>query len=147
VKLFAREHARTMGIPVVMDTSDRGLVDVERFDLEPDRPLLHGLIEDLPPVPEGRPMTNEEKLPYLAQMVGMDTLSYRMKASLPELGKTITTWPQLASGVVLGGGVVGDVVRRTLTGTMTWSGRWWVDVETATEIERSASFITNTEIR
>ena len=32
VRLFARKHR----IPVVMDTSDRGLVDVERFDLEPD---------------------------------------------------------------------------------------------------------------
>ena len=27
-----------------METSDRGLLDVERFDLEPDRPLFHGLL-------------------------------------------------------------------------------------------------------
>lgn len=145
VKLYARERAKALRIPVIMDTSDRGLVDVERFDLEPDRPLLHGLIEDLPPVPEDRPMTNEEKLPYLAQMVGMDTLSHRMKASLPELGKSIVTWPQLASGVVLGGGVVGDIVRRTLTGAMTWSGRWWMDVELATQADRSGAVITNAQ--
>ena len=30
-----------------MATSDRGLVDVERFDLEPHRPILHGLLGDL----------------------------------------------------------------------------------------------------
>lgn len=27
----------------IMDTSDRGLLDVERFDLEPNRPPFHGL--------------------------------------------------------------------------------------------------------
>lgn len=129
VKLFAREHARRSRIPVIMDTSDRGLVDVERYDLEPDRPLLHGLIEDLPAVPEGRPMTNEEKLPYLAQMVGMDTLSDRMKASLPELGKTITTWPQLASGVVLGGALVSDAWKRIALNELNCSGRWWTDLD------------------
>ena len=26
-----------------MATSDRGLFDIERFDLDPDRPLFHGL--------------------------------------------------------------------------------------------------------
>ncbi|MGW7434561.1 hypothetical protein [Streptomyces sp. NPDC054849] len=27
-----------------MDTNDRGLLDIERFDLEPDRPLFHGRV-------------------------------------------------------------------------------------------------------
>jgi molybdopterin/thiamine biosynthesis adenylyltransferase len=129
VKLFAREHAKALRIPVVMDTSDRGLVDVERFDLEPDRPLLHGLIDGLPPIPEGRAMSNEEKLPYLAQMVGMDTLSPRMKASLPELGRSLVTWPQLANGVILGGALVGDIWRRIAIGEFQCSGRWWTDLE------------------
>lgn len=129
VKIFARQSAKKLKIPVIMDTSDRGLVDVERFDLEPDRPLLHGLVQDLPPVPEGRLMTNEEKLPYLAQMVGMETLSARMKASLPELGKTISTWPQLASGVVLGGALVGDAWKRIALNELNCSGRWWTDLD------------------
>jgi ThiF family len=33
MKVVVRERARALGIPVVMDTSDRGLLDVERFDL------------------------------------------------------------------------------------------------------------------
>ena len=148
VKLFAREHAKALRIPVVMDTSDRGLVDVERFDLEPDRPLLHGLIDGLPPVPEGRAMTNEEKLPYLAQMVGMDTLSPRMKASLPELGKSLVTWPQLANGVILGGALVGDIWRRMAIGELQCSGRWWTDLEEqiATGTAWQPSQITNDRI-
>src|SRR5262249_32276544 len=43
MKLMARERARAHRIPVIMDTSDRGLLDVERFDREPNRPVLHGL--------------------------------------------------------------------------------------------------------
>ena len=44
VKLLVREAARDRRIPVVMETSDRGVLDVERFDLEPERPIFHGLL-------------------------------------------------------------------------------------------------------
>jgi molybdopterin/thiamine biosynthesis adenylyltransferase len=44
MKLMLREAARARAIPVIMETSDRGLLDVERFDLEPDRRLFHGLL-------------------------------------------------------------------------------------------------------
>ncbi len=129
IKILARQHARAHRIPVVMDTSDRGMLDVERFDLEPDRPLLHGLIEHLDLAAAATARTNEEKLPFLAPMAGMDALSPRMKASLVEVGQSILTWPQLASGVQLGGALVGDIHRRIVLGEMTASGRWYVDLE------------------
>lgn len=47
MKALLREGARARRIPVLMATSDRGLVDVERFDQEPQRPILHGLLGDL----------------------------------------------------------------------------------------------------
>ena len=128
VKIMGRLRAKEHGIPVVMDTSDRGLIDVERFDLEPDRPIMHGYLEELDLSVIERPMTNAEKLPFLLAMVGTDTLSDRMKASLPEVGKTLVTWPQLASGVTLGGAIVADLIRRMCLGQMSSSGRWWVDL-------------------
>ncbi len=39
MKLLVRERARACRITVLMETSDRGMLDVERFDLEPDRPI------------------------------------------------------------------------------------------------------------
>jgi molybdopterin/thiamine biosynthesis adenylyltransferase len=129
IKIMARQKAKSLRIPVVMDTSDRGLIDVERFDLEPDRPMLHGLLEGLDLSVVERPMTNQEKLPFMGKIVGLETISTRMKDSLPELGRTILTWPQLASGVVLGGALVSDVHRRIMTGDFTASGRWWMDIE------------------
>ena len=49
MKIISRFNARKLGIPVLMDTSDRGMLDVERFDLEPNRPILHGTVEGVDP--------------------------------------------------------------------------------------------------
>ncbi|MBL8003430.1 MAG: Rv1355c family protein [Flavobacteriales bacterium] len=127
VKLMARQRAKALRIPVIMDTSDRGLLDVERFDLEPDRPILHGLVEHLDLEAAARARTSEEKLPFVLPILGLEHLSTRMKASMLEIESTVTTWPQLASSVVMGGGVSGHVARRILLGEAVTSGRWWLD--------------------
>lgn len=129
IKILARQKARSLGIPVVMDMSDRGCLDVERFDLEPERPLMHGWIDHLDLEAAGRPMTAEEKVPYMIPISGVETLSPRMKASVLELGHTVSTWPQLATSVVLGGALAGDTVRRIALDQFRSSGRWFVDLE------------------
>lgn len=129
IKILARQKAKELRIPVVMDMSDRGCLDVERFDLEPTRPLMHGWIDHLDLDAAQRPMTAEEKVPYMLPITGVETLSPRMKASVIELGQTIGTWPQLATSVVLGGALAGDAVRRILLGQFSTSGRWHVDLE------------------
>ncbi|MGI4022069.1 MAG: ThiF family adenylyltransferase, partial [Janthinobacterium lividum] len=97
IKLKCRIEAKKHQIPVLMEASDRGTVDVERFDLEPNRPLLHGYIEHLDVSKFSTLTTNEQKLPYILAFAGIETLSVRMKASAVEVGQTISTWPQLAS--------------------------------------------------
>ena len=44
MKVRLREEARAQRVAVVMETSDRGLLDIERFDRDPSRSLFHGLI-------------------------------------------------------------------------------------------------------
>ncbi|MFN6115499.1 MAG: Rv1355c family protein [Flavobacteriales bacterium] len=127
VKILARRQARTLGIPVVMETSDRGLIDIERFDLEPDRPIMHGLVEHLDLDAAAQARTSEEKLPFVLPMLGLENLSPRMKASMLEIESTITTWPQLASSVTSGGGTCAHVVRQILLMGDIHSGRWWLD--------------------
>ncbi len=129
IKIKARFMARELKIPVIMETSDRGLLDVERFDLEENRPILHGLVEDLSLEKLASLKTNKQKLPYVMAIVSPDTISPRAKSSLQEVGKTLRTWPQLASAVALGGGVVTDSVRRMFLGFFTESGRFFVDME------------------
>jgi len=52
-----------------------------------------------------------------------------MKASMIEMGQTIGTWPQLATSVVLGGALAGDVCRRIFLDQFRASGRWFVDLD------------------
>ncbi|MCH8546574.1 MAG: Rv1355c family protein [Cryomorphaceae bacterium] len=129
IKILSRHKARSLGVPVLMEASDRCMVDVERFDLEPKRPILHGLIDHLEPEKLKSLKTNEEKIPYMLDILGIETCSNRLKASMLEIEQTITTWPQLASAVIMGGGITADVARRILLGQFNESGRYHVDIE------------------
>ncbi|MGR4880256.1 Rv1355c family protein [Streptomyces sp. LARHCF249] len=126
IKVFARERARAHRIAVLMETNERGMLDVERFDLEPDRPLLHGLIDGVAAADlKGLPV--REKVPHVLRILGPENLSERMAPSLMEIGHTLSSWPQLASGVALGAAVLTDTARRVLLGQFTASGRFFVD--------------------
>jgi len=129
IKINCRIAARKFHIPVVMEASDRGTIDIERFDLEPTRPILHGYVEHLDISKLKGLKTNEEKLPYILPIVGIDTMSVRMKASAVEVGQTITTWPQLASAVTMGGGMTTDICRRILLDQLHQSGRYFIDID------------------
>ncbi|EOR92879.1 putative MOLYBDOPTERIN BIOSYNTHESIS PROTEIN MOEY [Arcticibacter svalbardensis MN12-7] len=135
IKIESRYKAKEFGIPVVMDTNDRGMLDVERFDLEPDRPVLHGLTEGLDPK-SIRGLSNEDKVPYILRMIGADTISTRMKASMLEVEQSINTWPQLASSVTLGGALTTDVCRRILLDQYHESGRYYIDLEDLVKDEK-----------
>jgi molybdopterin/thiamine biosynthesis adenylyltransferase len=128
IKILLRERAREAGIPVVMETSDRGMIDIERFDLEPDRPLLHGLVGDLSADGLGD-LSTAEKIPIILRMIGSRTQSLRMAASLVDIETSIKTWPQLASAVALGGALTTDVARRIALGEFQGSGRYYVDID------------------
>ena len=128
IKILARFKARELRIPVIMDTSDRGMLDVERFDLEPERPLLHGTIENVDPKNISG-LSTEDKIPVMLQMLGVENISLRAKASMIEVEQTINTWPQLASSVALGGAVGADVCRRILLDQYHDSGRYYIDLE------------------
>jgi hypothetical protein len=127
-KVFARHKAKQYKVPVVMNSSDRGTTDIERYDIDPDQPILHGLIDHLDIELVKSAKTNEEKVPFLLPMLGVDTSTDRLKSSMLEIQESITTWPQLASGVILGGGICADVSRRVLLNQLEDSGRYFVDL-------------------
>jgi molybdopterin/thiamine biosynthesis adenylyltransferase len=147
IKILARYKARELRIPVVMDTSDRGMLDIERFDLEPDRPLLHGTVTGINPQ-NIKELSNEDKVPVILQMLGVDNISARAKASMVEVQQSINTWPQLASSVALGGAAGADACRRILLDQFRGSGRYYIDfdeivseqTESAPKLDRSNPF-------
>src|SRR5690606_39128249 len=123
-------------IPVVMDTNDRGMLDIERFDLEPERPILHGRIPELEAMSTAElidkleNLSLQEKIYFLSQIIGIENVSDAMKLSLSQMNKSIVGWPQLASAVTLGGAMVTDACRKILLQQSSESGRYFVDFDT-----------------
>jgi molybdopterin/thiamine biosynthesis adenylyltransferase len=129
VKIKSRIKAKKLGIPVLMDTSDRGMIDVERFDLEPERPILHGLLQKFGEE-SGLVVKNlNQNTEILMALLDFNNLSTGAQKSITEIGKAITSWPQLASSVILGGGACGYFSRMILLGKAIRSDRYYVDLE------------------
>jgi hypothetical protein len=128
IKVKSRLKARTLGIPVLMDTNDRGMIDIERFDKEQERPIFHGIVAEkelfhlelLHPV---------ERLELLKRLVSFENTSAELKESMKQLGRSIITWPQLASSVFLGAGAACDILRKILLGRSIPSGRFYIDID------------------
>lgn len=129
IKISARRKAKALGIPVLMEGSDRGTIDIERFDLEPERPVLHGMVDHLDMDKYASLTSLDERVPYITAVTGVETLSPRMKGSAVEIMGSISTWPQLASAVTFGGGVTADLSRRILLNHLHVSGRFFLDLE------------------
>lgn len=124
MKIHSRIVARNHRVPVVMDTSDSGMIDIERFDLNHQTKILHGLtsidsLEDLYALPDS------EKLAAMLGVAGIKDVSLLMKTSLVEVGQSITTWPQLATDVAYGGAVAAQIVRDIMLGKDVKSGRYY----------------------
>lgn len=130
IKALLRVAARDLQIPVLMATSDRGIVDVERFDQEPERPILHGLLGELD-IALLPGMTSREKIPHVLRHLEAERLSPRTAASLIEIDRTLSTWPQMASDVIIGAAAIAEAVRRIGLGEDLRSGRSRIDVNWA----------------
>lgn len=128
IKIMSRFKAKEHRIPVVMEMSDRCMIDVERYDLEPELKMFQGNLEHLDLI-NIKDLNPQQKMAYMYPMVSGDNVSMRLKASVAEMGKTLAAWPQLASAVILGGGASADVVRRILLDHTRISGRFYFDIE------------------
>ena len=123
MKVLLREQAARLRIPVVMEMSFRGTVDVERFDLEPERPPSHGLLQGIT-ARELRGLSTKDKVPFVMSLLGTADVPAAFAASLMEIDQTTNTWPQLASWVSCGGALAAGAARRVLLNEHTESGRF-----------------------
>ena len=117
VKCLIREEARRNRIAVIMaaDNGDNGVVDIERYDLDPRTPFFHGRMG---PASYKRliKLTKFEIGRLITKHIGLHIVTPRMQASLVAMGKTIVSWPQLGGAALLNGSAVAYVARRILNG-------------------------------
>lgn len=146
IKVMVREAARQRGIPVVMSTSDRGLVDVERFDLEPDRPILHGLLGDVTSA-QLAGLAVKDKIPHMLRHLDASRSSPRLAASFVEVGQTLSTWPQLSGDIALGAAVMAETVRKIALGEPIESGQAHVDIAAILSTLQEPNALRRSEMR
>jgi len=101
-ELLRDTHAyAVVHLAFIIDPVRSGVLDVERYDLEPNLPIFHGLLGEMDSSTLAG-LSLAEKGPYVVRLIGPREASSRGAASLLEVGQTITAWPQLGSEVTLG---------------------------------------------
>jgi hypothetical protein len=130
-KFKIREEARSRGIATIMatDNGDGIIADVERFDLDQNYPLFHGLAEGLSA--EGLKTMKPTDLPKIATAIaGGPLVVKRMMESLAEVGKTLYSWPQLGTAANLCGSALAYLTRQIIVNKDgVKSGRYQVSLE------------------
>lgn len=130
MKAQLRVKARAKRIPVLMVTSlgDTVLVDVERFDLEPERELFHGILGKLPEeLLEKNNITELEIKQLAVKLVGAEYVPTRALESLQLIGKELNGRPQLYSTIAVDGGLAVYILREIFLGNNLSSGRYHID--------------------
>ena len=115
IKYLLREQAKKHRTPLLMgaDNGDNAVVDIERYDLDPQPKFFHGRIgetsyEDLAKLDKfgiGKTITKH---------IGPENVTQRMRQSLVEMGKTIVSWPQLGGTALLNGSAIAYCARKIL---------------------------------
>ena len=124
VKYLIREQAKKRKIAVVMgaDNGDNAVIDIERYDLDPDLKFFHGRLGEV---------TYEELAALdkfgigktITRHIGPENVTVRMQESLLEMGKTIVSWPQLGGAALINGAAIAYSVRKILNGQPLESNR------------------------
>lgn len=132
IKFLIREKARKYQIPVIMETSDKGVVDIERFDLDNALLPFHGMVGDMT-YERINLLNREERFGLLSKIVDINRISDGLRKSYAALGSEVITWPQLGYEVTLGGATLTYTACKILLGQSMKSGRIYVDLDSVFE--------------
>lgn len=118
MKVRIRLAARKAKVPVVMLTSleDSVLVDVERFDLDSEAEIFHGLLGDITEDLLTKEMTEQDKAKYAMAIVGPEHVSYRNLLSLSKVGHSLVSRPHLYGTVSIVCGLASYIAKRIALG-------------------------------
>lgn len=130
LKFLARLICRAMRIPVVMvtDNGDNVIIDIERFDKEPRRKILHGLVRESD-YKNFNNLSDEQWLKIALKIVDVKNLTPRMQSSIQQIGKTLSAVPQLGTTASVAGAAAAYVARRIATNQKMPSGRYFIGLD------------------
>lgn len=116
LKIQLRVLSRKHRIPVIMaaDNGDGVVVDIERFDLDPTLPLMHGQIPEKELLVIEPNTRRDVAAKIISRWVKPENIAGRMQESLLELGRSLYTWPQLGNAAFMAGAVLSYVARKVI---------------------------------
>ena len=131
LKIAARFVCQSEKLPVVMATDNGNgiILDIERFDLEPGRPIFHGLLGEGIKPEDFANLSFRDWLQLATKIVGPEYLTGRMQESLLEIGQSIVAIPQLGPSAMMAGAAAAFAVRYIATGMDLPSGRYLINLE------------------
>ena len=131
LKIATRFICQLAKLPVVMatDNGDGIILDIERFDLEPSRPIFHGLLGDGIKPEDFAKLGFRDWLQLATKIVGPEYLPDRMQKIFLEIGSSIIAIPQLGPSAMMAGAAAAFAVRYITTGLDLPSGRYLINFE------------------
>ncbi len=125
IKIRLRLEAKKRRIPVFMVTelADSAMLDVERYDINPDLPLFHGLVPGVEKLLNKSDMTHQEWMKHAASIIVPKNMPLNLQHSLLKVGSTIVTRPIMGPTVMVTGGITAYAVRQVALGKPMPSGR------------------------
>jgi hypothetical protein len=120
IKILLRQLSQKFRKPLLMHTSERGITDIERYDIAEDLPIFHGLLDGI---------DLDDKHKVLMAIINPKIVSERMLLSFSELGKSLRSWPQLATEVLAGGANLAGIARLILLNQKVVGGRYFFNTE------------------
>lgn len=129
MKIQLRLKAKSLHVPLLMFTSlgDNILVDIERYDLDPDQEIFNGTLGKLPDeIMQAGDISPEDTRRYAVRLVGQEYVPTKAMASLLEMGKTLVGRPQLYSTIAVDGGLAAYVIKNIVLGVPLNSGRYFI---------------------
>lgn len=130
MKCLVRERAKQKRIPVLMatDNGDNAVVDIERYDIEPNTPLFHGRLGNVA-YEELRRLDKMGIGRLAVRYVGPDITPRRLQESMLRIGKSIVSWPQLGGAALMNGSIAAYCLRSIAVGAPLKSGRAIFDLD------------------
>lgn len=129
-KVNLRKFCKERKLPLVMatDVGDNVVLDIERYDIGPVPKFFSGKVPGIEKIDFSK-LSDLEYRKIICKIVGFEENSEAMLQSLLEIGKSISTWPQLAATAAISGGVVATTIKKIKLGEKIESGRYYFSLD------------------
>ena len=129
-KLMLRQYARARSLPLVMvtDVGDNIMVDVERYDREPQPEPFLGKVPEIEKV-DFNHTSDFARLKIAVRILGLEGHTEEMLDSMAGIGRDLGGAPQLGATASAAGGIAALTIKKIRLGEDVHSGRYWFSTD------------------